>query len=117
MPLDLRKFCPLCSHEMSSKERRAFAKPWGTRCVAPCPSCGSYLRWTAVPWHTMNVAGVCLLVLALVVVLARDAMPGGVIAGLWVISLALVIVGAGMTRLIAAEAPATPRPGADARAS
>jgi hypothetical protein len=65
----------------------------------------------------MNVAGVWLLVWALLVVLAGEAVPRVAIATLWVVSMALVIVGAGMTRFTVAQVAARPHPSADPPAS
>ena len=59
MPTSLKlvKECPSCGKQMSRKDLRAFSTGAGLPKKAPCPHCGTLLKWSAEYWCMTHFGG------------------------------------------------------------
>ena len=67
MPTSLKliKECPSCRKQLSLKELRAFSTGAGLPKKAPCPRCGTLLKWSAEYWYLTHFGGLVVSVVAL----------------------------------------------------
>ncbi len=67
MPTSLKftKECPSCGKQLSQKDLRAFSSGAGLPKNAPCPRCGTLLKWSAEYWCMTHFGGLVVFVAAM----------------------------------------------------
>ena len=63
--LKLIKECPSCGKQFSQKDLRAFSTGAGLPNKAPCPRCGTLLKWSAEYWCMTHFGGLVVAAAAL----------------------------------------------------
>lgn len=71
--MGLIKTCPHCAKQMTQLELRAHSSWFGMPKVAPCPRCGSQLRWRLAEWWLAHAGALVILggALGLLAIVAR----------------------------------------------
>ena len=59
--MSIIKTCPHCAKQMTRPELRAFSSPFGTPKAAPCPRCGTRLRWRLSEWWLAHAGALVIL--------------------------------------------------------
>ena len=83
--MGLAKTCPHCARPLSPQELRAFSSRIGVPIAAPCPRCGTRLRWQRHDWWLAHagalvIAGGALGLLATLVQWVGEDSVGGFVA-------------------------------------
>ena len=71
--MNLPKTCPRCAKQISQKELRSFSSRIDSRKTAPCPHCGTRLRWHRHDWWLLHAGALVILggVLGLIATLVK----------------------------------------------
>jgi hypothetical protein len=59
--MDFIKSCPHCAKQMTKTELRAYSSRFGVSTAAPCPQCGTRLRWYLNDWWLAHAGALVIL--------------------------------------------------------
>lgn len=105
--MSFTKSCPHCAKQMTYQEKRAYSTLIGVRKVAPCPRCGTPLRWNANDWRLLIAGALVLLVgfLGLLVTVAQGGDSISAFDGVVLVGSVITLVGVLRLRLEVMPAP------------
>jgi len=107
--MGLIKTCPHCVKQMTRTELRAYSSPLGVPKAAPCPRCGTRLRWNLNDWCLAHAGALVILggALGLLATMAQwiatDSVAGFV--GTMLAGSAITLFGVARLRLERVDAP------------
>ncbi len=96
MPTSLKliKECPSCGEQFSQKDLRAFSTGAGLPKKAPCPRCGTLLKWSAEYWFMTYFGGLVVLVAGMrfLASLVKIIEPSSIVINFTVLAFGIVIM-------------------------